>query len=276
MLKDDARPSRPARGASTSAPRAAARRTRAAAETALPPPRSHATPAGAWVAEDDGGLRGRALALKREGIWGLSLLVVGPEHAVGRRRLRAARARARRTRDGRRAARSSSPRPTRARCAPTRGSGFAAAPAASTPRARRAGSSAPGGVRDGDAGDIARDRDRRPQRARRGRTAATSRRCCAPDCRLLVIAERGYAVFGDGSVRMLAAFDEDGGGRAAARRARPRRRRGDRGRVDHRRASSGRSGRASTQGSSSTRHGAVFVGGDVGPFRPYLPSGAFL
>ncbi len=37
-------------------------------------------PGGAWVAEQDGEVRGAALALLREGVWGLSLLVVSPAH----------------------------------------------------------------------------------------------------------------------------------------------------------------------------------------------------
>src|SRR3712207_3542342 len=35
-------------------------------------------PGGAWLAEDDGQVVGAALALLREGLWGLSLLVVRP------------------------------------------------------------------------------------------------------------------------------------------------------------------------------------------------------
>src|SRR5215213_8488892 len=35
-------------------------------------------PGGCWVA-DDGGLAGAALALVREGVWGLSLLIVRPD-----------------------------------------------------------------------------------------------------------------------------------------------------------------------------------------------------
>src|SRR3954452_3320072 len=35
-------------------------------------------PEGSWVAEDEQGLAGCALAVKREGIWGLSLLIVRP------------------------------------------------------------------------------------------------------------------------------------------------------------------------------------------------------
>ena len=44
-------------------------------------------PGGAWVVEEGGEIRGAALALVREGLWGLSLLVVAPEHqsaGVGR------------------------------------------------------------------------------------------------------------------------------------------------------------------------------------------------
>src|SRR5215207_7427698 len=38
-----------------------------------------ADPGGAWVAERDGAIAGAALALLREGLWGLSLLVVDPD-----------------------------------------------------------------------------------------------------------------------------------------------------------------------------------------------------
>ena len=43
-------------------------------------------PAGAWVAERDGELVGCSLAIMRDGLWGLSLLVVRPDGAVERRR----------------------------------------------------------------------------------------------------------------------------------------------------------------------------------------------
>ena len=50
-------------------------------------------PPGAWVAEEDGVVRGVALALVRDGIWGLSLMAVDPGHqarAIGTRLLAAA------------------------------------------------------------------------------------------------------------------------------------------------------------------------------------------
>ena len=77
-------------------------------------------PGGAWVAETpDGALAGAALALVREGLWGLSLLVVDPGRqsaGVGRALLDRALAYG----DTARAAGSSSPRRIRGRCAPTR------------------------------------------------------------------------------------------------------------------------------------------------------------
>jgi GNAT superfamily N-acetyltransferase len=50
-------------------------------------------PAGAWVAEEDGELAGVALAILREGVWGLSLLAVHPDRqarGIGRALLDAA------------------------------------------------------------------------------------------------------------------------------------------------------------------------------------------
>jgi GNAT superfamily N-acetyltransferase len=40
-------------------------------------------PGGAWVAERDGEIVGGALAIVREGVWGLSLLVVRPDAQSG-------------------------------------------------------------------------------------------------------------------------------------------------------------------------------------------------
>src|SRR4051794_37228041 len=50
-------------------------------------------PGGAWVADAAGTIVGMALALVREGIWGLSLLAVAPEHqtrGIGRELARGA------------------------------------------------------------------------------------------------------------------------------------------------------------------------------------------
>jgi hypothetical protein len=93
--------------------------------------------------------------------------------------------------------------------------------------------------------------------------------------RFLVLPERGYAIVHSGEIRLLAAFDDD----AAATIL--------------------RGCLALTEDAASVRWitsaqnwavapcveaglevktdgGAVFLGGDVGPFAPYLPSGAYL
>jgi GNAT superfamily N-acetyltransferase len=75
-------------------------------------------PGGCWVAEADGELVGVAEAIRREGLWGLSLLIVDPRAqstGVGSALLRRATAPA---------AGSSCPRRTPGRCARTRGSGW--------------------------------------------------------------------------------------------------------------------------------------------------------
>ena len=194
---------------------------------------------------------------------------------VERHRARAARALARVRRAAGSAARSSSPRPTRGRCAPT--------PARASRRIR---ASAPA------AGP------RSPSRPRRCATAtrATCRSTEAVDravrgaphgsdigaflrshSRLLVVPERGYAVLGGGGDQAARRARRRRGARPAARRAgRDPARRGGRRRLDHRRRSSGRWPRCSTRGWTLKPGGAVFVRGDVGPFRPYLPSGAYL
>src|SRR4051812_3030794 len=92
---------------------------------------------------------------------------------------------------------------------------------------------------------------------------------------LYVLPERGYAVFGDESLRTLAALDDDGA--AAVLRG-----------VLSRTTSKTRIGSftAAQQWAVPVlleagldvkgADGPMFLGGDVGGFRPYLPSGAFL
>ena len=94
--------------------------------------------------------------------------------------------------------------------------------------------------------------------------------------RFLVLPERGYALVRGAEVRLLAAFDEDSA--ATLLRA----------------CLAAADGAASTVESITSAQqwavapcveaglelrsegGAVFLGGDVGPFAPYLPSGAYL
>ena len=99
-------------------------------------------PGGAWVTERDGELAGAALAIDRDGLWGLSLLIVDPEHqsaGLGRELL-AALARVRRRRPPRRDHPRLAGLPVR--CAPTRGPGSPPIPA-SWPMAGPAASSGP-------------------------------------------------------------------------------------------------------------------------------------
>jgi hypothetical protein len=130
-------------------------------------------------------------------------------------------------------------------------------------------------VRDGDAGDV--ELTERVDLAIRGAAHGDDiEALLRAGCRLLVLEERGYVVVGAGAVRILAALDD-----AAA--------------VDLLRAALatvpfgeeiGVEWITSLQdwaiapvldaGLSLTIDGAVFVRGDVGPFRPYLPSGAYL
>lgn len=230
-------------------------------------------PGGAWVTERDGELVGAALAIERDGLWGLSLLVVDPEHqsaGLGRELL----ARALEYGDGgRRGAVILASPDARALRAYAR-AGFAAHPcfrAEGRPREVER----PGRVRDGDAGDIPVT-DRIDLGVRGAPHGSDIDALLRADCRLLVIDDRGYAVVGGGAVRILAALDEEAA-------------------VDLLRAALatvpfgeeiGVEWITSHQdwaiapvldaGLSLTVDGALFVRGDVGPFRPYLPSGAYL
>jgi GNAT superfamily N-acetyltransferase len=228
---------------------------------------------GAWVTERDGEVAGAALALDRDGLWGLSLLVVDPEHqsaGLGRELLQRALAYAG---GGRRGAVILASPDARALRAYAR-AGFAAHPSFRA-EGRPRGVERPGRVRDADASDIPLTEhvDRGVRGAAHGSDIDALLRA---DCRMLVIEDRGYVVIGGGAVRLLAALDE-----AAA--------------VDLLRAALATVpfgeeigvewitslqdwaiGPVLDAGLSLTNDGVVFVRGDVGPFRPYLPSGAYL
>jgi GNAT superfamily N-acetyltransferase len=228
---------------------------------------------GAWVTERDGEVAGAALALDRDGLWGLSLLVVDPEHqsaGLGRELLQRALAYAGGGRRGGVILASPDARALRAYAR----AGFAAHPSFRA-EGRPRGVERPGRVRDADASDIPLTErvDRGVRGAAHGSDIDALLRA---DCRMLVIADRGYVVIGGGAVRLLAALDE-----AAA--------------VDLLRAALATVpfgeeigvewitslqdwaiGPVLDAGLSLTNDGAVFVRGDVGPFRPYLPRGAYL
>jgi predicted N-acetyltransferase YhbS len=229
-------------------------------------------PGGAWVAERGGDVVGCAMAIVREGVWGLSLLVVAPDaqsSGIGRALL----ARAHAYGDGARGwivLASSDPRALRSYAR----LGLHAHPALrARGRARRIAAQAE--VRPGTLEDLPLtvDVDRAVRSAAHGDDIAA---LLEAGGELLVLPDRGYAIVRDGSVRTLAARDEE----AAATLL--------------------RASLASADGRETvvewitsaqpwavepcldaglelrSEGGAVFLGGDVGPFAPYLPSGAYL
>ncbi len=229
-------------------------------------------PDGCWVAEQDGAVAGAAVAIRREGLWGLSLLVVDPaaqSGGLGSVLLRRASAYG----EGARCRMILSSQDPRALRAYAR-LGLALQPclrAAGTPR----GVAPPPEVRDGGHADIplTEQVDRQVRGAAHGADIG-----CLLDMglRLLVVPGRGYVVLREnGNLRLLAATDDDAARdllRAVLARA-P-------GEVDvewlsERQAwafdvclDAGLELRASS--------GAVFADGEIGPLAPYLPSGAFL
>jgi GNAT superfamily N-acetyltransferase len=229
-------------------------------------------PDGCWVAERDGELLGGAISIRREGLWGLSLLVVDPaaqSGRVGSALLRRASAYG----DGARARIILSSLDARALRAYAR-LGLTPQPclsAAGTPR----GVVAPAEVREGTRADIPLTEavDRHVRGAARGADIG----CCFDmGLRLLVVPDRGYVVLREGGgLRLLAATDDDAA-RALLR------------------AVLARAEGEITVGWLAERQrwaldvcldaglelragdGVVFTEGEIGPFRPYLPSGAFL
>ncbi len=230
-------------------------------------------PGGAWVAERDGQLIGAAVAIDRDGLWGLSLLVVDPAHqsgGLGRELLSRSLAYGE---GGRRGAVILASPDSRALRAYSR-AGFAPHPCLRA-SGRPKGLDAPSGVRQGAAGD--RELIERVDLAVRGAAHGSDiDALLRAGCRLLVAEERGYAMVGRGSVRLLAAFDDDAAVdllHAALASAPP----GEEFSVDWLTAEQGWAiGPALDAGLALSVNGAVFVRGDVGPFRPYLPSGAYL
>ena len=230
-------------------------------------------PGGAWVAERGGRVVGCSLAVLREGLWGLSLLVVSPgaqSGGVGRELL----ARAREYGDAARGWIVLASRDPRALRSYAR-LGLHMHPAlAARGRPRRA--TPPPEVRPGTLADLPLtvEVDRAVRGAAHGDDIAALLESGGD---LLVLPERGYAVVRDGAiVRVLAARDEEGaatllraclagaGGREAS--------------VEWITSAQGWAVEPCLEAGLELRMdvGAVFLAGDVGPFAPYLPSGAYL
>lgn len=228
-------------------------------------------PEGSWVATQDGRVVGCALALRREDVWGLSLLIVHPDQqssGIGGALLRKVHEYAAGAR-GRIIMASPDPRALRAYFR----LGLDFHPAASAHGVPKV--SAPDGVREGDVSDLPLTAtvDRHVRGAAHGQDIAV---LLAMGTTLLIAPGCGYAVVKpEGGVSLLAALDEDAASallRAALARA---------------------PGAVALEGFTAKQQwamavcvdaglelrlgaGAVFTGGDVGPFTPYLLSGAFL
>lgn len=233
-----------------------------------------ADPGGAWVAERDGALAGVALALLREGLWGLSLLVVDPPaqgEGAGRELLARAWAYGAGAR-GHVILSTSDPRAIRAYAL----LGLDMHPAIAA-KGIPTGMQQPDGIRAGDASDLplTESVDRAVRGAAHGDDILAM---LAGNHELLVAPDRGYALLRGGELRMLAAHD-DGTARDLLRAVLAR--------VQQRGA------KADVQFITARQQwavdvclearleleadcGCVFTGGDVGPFSPYLPSGAYL
>jgi GNAT superfamily N-acetyltransferase len=230
-------------------------------------------PGGAWVAEHEGRVVGAALALDREGLWGLSLLVVDPAHqseGLGRALLSRALEYAGGGRRGAIILASQDPRALRAYAR----AGFAGHPCFAA-RGRPVDVVAPDGIRDGGAADfeLADRVDRAVRGAAHGSDIDAQLRAGA---RLLVADDRGYAVVQGGRLRLLAALDETAAVdllRAALASVPP----GEEADVEWITARQDWAiGPVLDAGLALRMDSAVFLRGDVGPFRPYLPSGAYL
>lgn len=231
-------------------------------------------PGGAWVAEADGAIVGVALALIREGVWGLSLLAVDPDRqgrGIGGAVLAPALAYGNGARGGIILG-STDPRALRRYAR----AGFRAKPclAAAGPMNR---SRVPAGLRSR-RGDPEADRATIEAASRHARGAAHG-----PDVAVLgeggelfVLDGRGFAMAVDGSPALVAARDDDTAQDllwTCLASAPPG------GTVHVEFITEGNDWAidvALDAGLALSPEGPVFVRGDTGPFAPYLPSGAYL
>ena len=228
---------------------------------------------GAWVAEEDGEIIGAALAIDREGVWGLSLLVVLPGHqssGIGRALFERAREYADGGRRGEMILASPDHRALRAYAR----AGFALHPCMDA-RGRPKVGEPPPGVRDGDDRDLPLTEavDRAVRGTVHGSDIAAFLRAGR---RLLVVPERGYAVLGPDSIHLLAALDEEAArdlllaGLAAVPPDKDYR-------VEWITSAQQWAVRPVLDAGLVLKPGgAIFVRGELGPLTPYLPSGAYL
>jgi len=229
-------------------------------------------PGGCWVAVRKERVVGAAIAILREGLWGLSLLIVHPAQqstGLGRELLARAAEYGRQAR-GRIVLASPDPRALRAYL----GLGLELQPAAAAAGVPR-GARAPAEVRPGEPEDapLMAEIDHLVRGAAHG---ADVDKLVAAGHRLLVHPGRGYVTIGRGSVSLLAARDEEAAAgllRAALHAA------GDEViRVEwltaHQQWAVEECHRAGL--SFHLDWGALLADGDTGPLWPYLPNGAYL
>jgi GNAT superfamily N-acetyltransferase len=231
-------------------------------------------PGGSWVAEAGGLVVGAALGLVREGVWGLSLLVVHPAHqeaGLGGALLDAALAHGRDCR-GWIILASSDPRALRLYAS----RGFDLRPAVGAVGVPEKGALPdPGEVRRGtdDDHELCDRVSRAVRGAAHGSDIAALR---ATNGTLLVDPGRGFVVHRSGTPKLLAALDSDSAARlaSAALRAAP-----EGAEVDFQPLTAGQDWAVRVALAARLRlrpWGPVFIRGELGPLAPYIPSGSYL
>jgi GNAT superfamily N-acetyltransferase len=229
-------------------------------------------PDGAWVAEVEGEIVGTSIAILREDIWGLTLFAVAEEHqakGIGRRLLDAALAYGEGARGGWIMS-SEDPKALRRYAL----AGFDLRPCVA----------AAGMLRTDLPQVTAEEPDRATALAHAGPISRAVRGASHGDdlglllvsgCRMLTL-ERGFAIHEEGTVRILAALDDDTATRLL-RACFAQAPRGATVQVDLLTAGQDWAIRPCLEaGLALTSGGAVFTRGDVGPMRPYVPTGAWL
>jgi GNAT superfamily N-acetyltransferase len=229
-------------------------------------------PGGAWVAEQDGAIAGAALALVREGLWGLSLLVVHPavqSRGTGRALLELALGYGAGAR-GHVILSSGDARALRAYAR----AGLTLHPAAGAEGVPR-GVTMPGGVRPLEPGDRAMT-DAIGRHVRGAAHGGDLDVLAAAGAEVLVVPHGGFAAHVDGVVRIVAARDEETAG-TLLRAVLARTPDGATATVSWLTADQAWAVRVVLDAGLDLRpEGGIFLRGDTGPFAPYLPSGAFL
>jgi GNAT superfamily N-acetyltransferase len=231
-------------------------------------------PGGAWVAECNGEIVGTAIAILREGIWGLGLFAVAEQHqakGIGRRVLDAALAYG----DGARGGlimSSEDPKAMRRYVL----AGFDLHPCVACAGVLRPDlPPAPAGIEELDRA-AAIEHAAPISRAVRGASHGEDLGLLIDSgCRMLAL-ERGFVIHEEGTIRILAAYDEETAAmllRAAFAQAPP----GATVQADLITGGHDWAIRICLDGGLAiSPAGGVFTRGEVGPMRPYLPTGAWL